>query len=81
MHGFCLQAMRINVKTHFCCLSDCKYSANEARHVYRDEGTAALSGLQQATLMMVLQVEMLLHPALLSRQLLQQLWQAPWPRP
>jgi len=44
------------------------------------EMSAALSGLQQTTLMMVLQVEMLLHPALLCQQLLQQLWQAPWPR-
>lgn len=37
----------------------------------------AQNGLQQATTMMTLQVEVLVRPALLCRQLLQQLWQAP----
>jgi len=36
----------------------------------------ALNGLQQATMMMILQVVVLALPALLCQQLLQQLWQA-----
>lgn len=37
----------------------------------------ALNGPQQVTTLMVLQVEVPVRPALLCRQLLQPLWQAP----